>query len=224
MPKETGTAKIAASLLSADFRCLREEIAAIERAGIDLIHLDTMDGHFVPNISFGPLVVAAVNRLTGLPLVVHLMIQRPDLYAQVFARSGADLIVIHYEARASLEKTLELIRNLGCQAGMAVNPATPVTVLEPYYHRLDQIVLMSVNPGFGGQEFIESVFAKIATLRLSLERLDFNKVEIAVDGGINPGNARKVFEHGADVLVAGTAIFQSSDYSWAVQQLRTGGA
>ena len=222
MPKATRTAKIAASLLSADFGCLREEIAAVEKAGVDRIHLDIMDGHFVPQLSFGPLVVAAVNRLTGLPLAAHLMLQRPDFHVQVFARSGADLIVIHYEAGAPLEETLQLIRNLGCQVGMAVNPTTPVTVLEPYYDRLDQIVVMSVKPGLGGQEFIESVCSKIATVRSCLHRMGCNKVEIAVDGGITPANARQVLAQGADVLVAGTAIFQSSDYSLAVQRLRTG--
>jgi ribulose-phosphate 3-epimerase len=222
MPNEKVPTKIAASILSADFSCLREEIEAVERAGVDLIHLDVMDGSFVPNISFGPLVVEAVNRLTRLPLIVHLMIQRPDLYAEVFVRSGADLIVIHYEAQASPEKTLKLIRNLNCQVGISVNPTTPVTILEPFYGRLDQILLMSVNPGFGGQKFIDSVFSKISKLRSSLEKQGMKNVEIAVDGGINPANARKVLESGAHILVAGAAIFRSGDYDRAVQLLRKG--
>lgn len=220
MPKRKRTVKIAASLLSADFRCLREEVEAVEKAGVDLIHLDIMDGSFVPNISFGPLVVEAVDRLTSLPLDVHLMIQRPDLYAEAFARSGADIIVIHYEARTSLEATLKLIRDLGCQAGLSVNPATAITVLEPFYEQLDYILVMSVHPGFGAQKFLESANAKIKRLRSSLDRLGLVDLQIAVDGGINPTTAQAVMESGAQILVAGSAIFHSSDYGHTVSLLR----
>jgi len=220
MPKKSARVKIAASLLSADFRCLREEVQAVQSAGVDLIHLDVMDGSFVPNISFGPLVVAAVNRLTNLPLYVHLMIQRPDLYAEAFAHAGADIIVAHYEAKASLEGTLELIRSLGCKAGVSVNPATPMAVLEPFYQKLDQVLVMSVNPGFGGQKFIASVTSKIKELRSSLDQMGYEDLEIAVDGGINPTTARMVIESGAQILVAGSAIFHSPDYGQAIQILR----
>jgi len=220
MLKKGSTVKIAASLLSADFRCLREEIEAVEKAGADLIHLDIMDGSFVPNISFGPLVVAAVNRLTDLPLEVHLMIQRPDLYAEAFARSGADLIVVHYEARASLENTLKLIRSLKCRAGVSLNPNTPVAVLEPFFQDVDQILLMSVNPGFGGQKFIESVTSKIKKLRASLNQQGLMDLEIAVDGGINPTTAKTVIDSGAQILVAGSAIFHSPDYGQTIRLLR----
>ena len=212
--------KIAASLLSADFRCLREEVQAVEKAGVDMIHLDVMDGSFVPNISFGPMVVEAVNRLTNLPLYVHLMIQRPDLYAETFAHSGADIIVIHYEAQTPLEATLKLIRELGCQAGMSVNPETPITVLEPFYERLDHILVMSVHPGFGAQEFLVSANAKIKRLRSSLDRLGLEDLQIAVDGGVNPATAPAVVKNGAGILVAGSAIFHSSDYDHTVRLLR----
>jgi ribulose-phosphate 3-epimerase len=174
----------------------------------------------VPNISFGPLVVAAVNRLTDLPLYVHLMIQRPDLYAEAFAQTGADIIVAHYEAKASLESTLELIQSLGCKAGVSVNPATPAAVLEPFYPKLDQILVMSVNPGFGGQKFIAPVTSKIEELRSSLDQKGWRDLEIAVDGGINSKTAKMVMESGAQILVAGSAIFHSHDYGQAVRLLR----
>jgi ribulose-phosphate 3-epimerase len=164
--------------------------------------------------------VDAVNRLTDLPLYVHLMIQRPDLYAQAFAQAGADIIVAHYEAQASLESTLELIRSLGCKVGVSVNPATPVEVLEPFYPKLDQILVMSVDPGFGGQEFIASVTSKIEELRSSLDQMGWEDVEIAVDGGINPTTARTVIESGARILVAGSAIFHCPDYGQAIRLLR----
>jgi ribulose-phosphate 3-epimerase len=220
MPKRQQAVKIAASLLAADFRCLRQEIDAVEKAGVNLIHLDVMDGSFVPNISFGPLVVKAVDQLTDLPLEVHLMIRRPDLFAEAFVRSGADTIVIHYEAPVSLHSTLKLIRSMKCRVGMAVNPSTPLAVLEPFYGELDQILLMSVNPGFGGQKFIGSVAEKIKRLRDSLDHQGMEDLEIAVDGGMNPTTAKTVIENGARILVAGSAIFNSPDYEQAVRFLR----
>ncbi len=220
MPKRQQAVKIAASLLAADFRCLRQEIEAVEKAGVNLIHLDVMDGSFVPNISFGSLVVKAVDQLTDLPLEVHLMIRRPDLFAEAFVRSGADMIVIHYEAPVSLHSTLKLIRRLKCRVGMSVNPSTPLAVLEPFYGELDQILLMSVNPGFGGQKFIGSVAVKIKRLRDSLDHQGLADLEIAVDGGINTTTAKTVIENGARILVAGSAIFNSPDYEQAVRFLR----
>jgi ribulose-phosphate 3-epimerase len=220
MSQKPSTVKIAASILAADFRCLREEIAAVESAGADLLHLDVMDGSFVPNISFGAMVVQAVDRLTSLPLNVHLMIQRPDLYVEQFVRSGADYIVIHYEAQVLLERTLQQIRDLNCRAGISVNPGTPLTLLEPLLKSVDHVLLMSVDPGFGGQKFIPKVFEKIKQLRATLKRLQMMDVEIAVDGGVNAENAKLVIESGADVLVAGSAIFQSTDYDQAITSLR----
>jgi ribulose-phosphate 3-epimerase len=220
MSKRSATVKVAASILAADFRCLKEEIAAVEKAGADLLHLDVMDGSFVPNISFGAMIVEAVNEITDLPLDVHLMIQRPDIYLEQFARSGADLIVIHQEARAPLERTLSAIRDLKCGVGLSINPTTPLSVLEPFFGQLDHILLMSVNPGFGGQEFIPEVAEKIKQLRETLDRQHLAKVEIAVDGGVNAENASIVIDKGAHVVVAGSAIFHSDDYGRAIRLLR----
>jgi ribulose-phosphate 3-epimerase len=220
MSKNRSQVKIAASVLAADFRCLREEVAAVERAGVDLLHLDIMDGSFVPNISFGPLLVKAIDSLTEMPLDVHLMIQRPDLYAAQFAQCGADIIVMHYESHAPLDATMKLISDLGCRTGLSLNPTTPLEVAEPFLDRLDQVLLMSVNPGFGGQQFIPSAAHKVQKLRQMLDERENRRTSIAVDGGVNSTTAAIIRNSGADILVAGSAIFGSKDYREAVLLLR----
>lgn len=211
--------KIAPSILSADFSRLGEEVQAVERAGADLIHIDVMDGHFVPNITIGPLVVQAVRKVTALPLDVHLMISSPDQYIEEFARAGSDLITVHVEAGVHLNRTINLIKKQGVKAGVSLNPATPLSALDYVLEEVDMVLLMSVNPGFGGQFFIPNVAHKISRLR---EIIDVRNVpvEIEVDGGINFDTARMVARAGADILVAGSAIFGSDDYIKTIQALR----
>jgi ribulose-phosphate 3-epimerase len=201
---------LAPSILTADFGHLAEGIAAAEAGGADLFHLDVMDGHFVPNLTIGPLVVEAVDKLTGLPLDVHLMIQEPDRYIERFARAGADMISVHQEAVPHLHRTIQLIKDCGAAAGVALNPATPLSSLQEILPDLDYVLLMSVNPGFGGQRFIPSVMSKIKTLR---HRIDESgaKTKIEVDGGVGPDNIVEVREQGADILVAGSAVFDGRD-------------
>lgn len=211
--------KIAPSILSADFSRLGDEIRAIEQGGADYVHIDVMDGHFVPNITIGPLVVAAVRRVTALPLDVHLMIENPDRYVGDFAKAGADLIVVHVEATTHLHRTIQLIRSLGKKAGVSLNPATPLTTLDMILPDLDLVLLMTVNPGFGGQSFIESCLPKIMQLRQRIDQLG-KPIELEVDGGVKIDNIERIAAAGADVFVAGSAVFGASDYAATIRQLR----
>lgn len=201
------TVKIAPSILSADFGRLAEAVAHAEAAGADWIHLDVMDGHFVPNITIGPQVVAAVRNATGLFLDVHLMITDPDRYLDVFVQAGADGLTVHRETCTHLHRTVERIRDLGARPAVALNPATPVQTLDEILPFIDMVLVMSVNPGFGGQSFIPTSTAKIARLRSELSDRGLPGVEIQVDGGISPLTAPEVCAAGATVLVAGAAIF-----------------
>ena len=209
--------KIAPSILSADFAALGEEIARVEAAGADLLHVDVMDGRFVPNLTIGPVVVAAIKKRTRLPLDVHLMIVEPERYLAEFARAGADLLTVHAEACPHLHRTLGQIRELGARAGVALNPATPPDVLNYVLDDLDLVLVMSVNPGFGGQKFIPSAYAKIHEVRTMLGK---RPAEVSVDGGVKLEHARPLAEHGASVLVAGSAIFEAPDPGDMVGKLR----
>ena len=211
--------KIAPSILSADFSKLGEEIKDVERGGADYIHVDVMDGHFVPNITIGPLIVDSIRPITKLPLDVHLMIENPDLYIEDFAKAGADYITVHVEACRHLHRTIHLIKSLGVKAGVVLNPATPVQLIEPIIEELDMVLLMSVNPGFGGQKFISSVLSKIKQVKEMSEQKGLN-LEIEVDGGVNEETALLCIEAGATVLVAGSAVFNQSDRREAISRLK----
>ncbi len=211
--------KIAPSILSADFSKLGEEIIAIDMAGADYIHVDVMDGHFVPNITIGPQVVDAVRKVTNKPLDVHLMIENPDLYIPAFAQAGADIIVVHQEAVPHMHRTVQLIKSLGKKAGVSINPGTPVGSLEAILEDLDLVLVMTVNPGFGGQSFIESCLPKIEALRKMIDARGV-AVELEVDGGVKADNIGRVTAAGADVFVAGSAVFNAPDYAQAIATLR----
>ncbi len=214
-----GELRIAPSILSADFSRLGDEVRAVERAGADWIHVDVMDGRFVPNLTIGPLVVAAVRRTTELPLDVHLRIVEPERYIEAFARAGADVVGVHVEACPHLHRTLQQIREAGARASVVLNPGTPAVAVEPVLGDVDQVLVMTVNPGFGGQEFIESTLPKIARLRRWIDERGL-AVSLEVDGGISPktiGSARRA---GADVFVAGSAVFGQADYAEAIAALR----
>jgi ribulose-phosphate 3-epimerase len=202
--------KIAPSILSADFARLGEDVAAAEAAGAEWIHVDCMDGHFVPNLTIGPPVVKALRRVTELPLDVHLMIERPDALLEAFAEAGADVLTVHQEATVHLHRTLQRIRDLGVRAGVSLNPATPVHVLDEVLPYVDLVLVMSVNPGFGGQRFIPTSTAKVAALRRALDERGLTDVELEVDGGISPETAPEVVAAGATVLVAGAAVYGGS--------------
>ena len=214
-----GTLQIAPSLLSADFAALGEAIANAERGGADLIHVDVMDGHFVPNITIGPPVVKSLKRVSRLPLDVHLMIEAPDRYVEAFVSAGAASVTVHAEAAVHLHRTIHLIRSLGAKAGVALNPATPVVALEEIAGDLDYVLVMTVNPGFGGQTFIPRSESKVRAVRELLRRAG-SRAPIEVDGGIDVHTAPGIVAAGADILVAGNAIFGSADPVRAIQDLR----
>ena len=211
--------RLAPSILSADFTQLGAQIAAAERGGADQIHLDVMDGHFVPNLTIGPAVVAAARRATELPLDVHLMVTDPDRYLEVFARAGASILSVHAEVLPHLDRTISAIKGLGCRAGVAINPSTPLSVLEEVVSELDLVLVMSVNPGFGGQAFIPRSESKIARVRELLARAG-RRADIEVDGGIDQGNIRAVVAAGATMVVAGASIFGTPDPESAARRLK----
>lgn len=210
--------RIAPSILSADFARLGEEIRAAEAAGAHLIHVDVMDGHFVPNITIGPPVVESIRKVTSLPLDVHLMIEDPDRYLADFVKAGADIITVHYEASVHLHRSIQHIRESGALAGVSINPATPVLVLEPVLRDLDMVLVMSVNPGFGGQKFIPYSIEKIKALRRMFSAAGLPGV-IEVDGGVTTANAADIVAAGADILVMGSAFFGSADYRMTMGDL-----
>lgn len=208
---------IAPSILSADFGRLKEEVAALDKAGADLIHCDVMDGKFVPNLTFGAAIIKSVRANTKLPLDVHLMVTNPDKMLEVFAKAGADVLTVHAEACPHLDRTLSKIKELGCKAGVSLNPATSEDVLRYVLDKIDVILIMTVNPGFGGQSFIASQLDKIAKVR---ELIGSRNIKIEVDGGINPLTAAECVAAGADILVAGTTVFDGSDYRKNIESLR----
>ncbi len=210
---------IAPSILSADFSRLGEEIRAVAAAGADVIHVDVMDGHFVPNITIGPPVVKAVRKITDLPLDVHLMIANPDCYIEDFANAGADWITVHVETCPHLHRTIQCIKGQGKKAGAVLNPATPLETLDYILADLDLVMLMSVNPGFGGQSFIESSVAKVRRLKQMIDDRGLH-TGIEVDGGISPATIEKVAKAGANIFVAGSAIFGKSDYRAVISELK----
>ncbi|WP_339226170.1 ribulose-phosphate 3-epimerase [Oceanobacillus sp. FSL K6-2867] len=211
--------KIAPSILSADFARLGEEIKDVEKGGADYIHIDVMDGHFVPNITIGPLIVEAVRPVTTLPLDVHLMIENPDQYIEAFAKAGADILTVHAEACTHLHRTIQQIKSEGMKAGVVLNPHTPISVLKHVIEDIDLVLLMTVNPGFGGQSFISSVLPKIKEVAVLVDEKKL-QVEIEVDGGVNPETAALCIEAGANVLVAGSAIYNQKDRARAIKDIR----
>ncbi|MEW6599552.1 MAG: ribulose-phosphate 3-epimerase [Nitrospirota bacterium] len=211
--------KIAPSILSADFSRLGEEVIAAERAGADLVHVDVMDGHFVPNITIGPLIVKAVKKVVTIPLDVHLMIEDPDKYIRDFADSGADIITVHQEACVHLHRTIQNIKECGVKPAVSINPATPVSSLELVLPYVDMVLIMSVNPGFGGQKFIPEALTKIRQLRDIIRKNNYNAL-IEVDGGVNVDNVAEVAEAGADIVVMGSAFYNSDNYDDTVKTVR----
>ncbi len=210
--------RIAPSILSADFARLGDEIRAAEQAGAHLLHVDVMDGHFVPNITIGPPVVEAIRKATSLPLDVHLMIENPDRYLADFVSAGADILTVHYEAAVHLHRSIQSIREKGIKAGVSINPGTPVWSLDSILGDVDMVLVMSVNPGFGGQKFIPSAIGKLKLLRKKIGETGSPAV-IEVDGGVKPDNAREIADAGAEILVMGSAFFNSGDYAATMEKM-----
>lgn len=207
------------SILAADFSKLQADVALVENSGCEYLHVDIMDGHFVPNISFGPVVLKSLQNKTKLFMDVHLMIENPDMYIEEFVKAGADLITVHQEACPHLHRTIQNIKSHGIKAGVSLNPATPLSTLEEILPELDMVLIMSVNPGFGGQSFIESSLDKIVRLKQMIDARGL-KIDIEVDGGIKADNVGAVLEAGANVIVAGSALFAASDFNAEVQKFR----
>lgn len=207
---------IAPSILSADFSRLAEEVKAVQEAGADMLHLDIMDGHFVPNITFGPAVVAAIKSVAEVPLDVHLMIENPQTYIKDFFSAGADILTVHMEACTHLHSVIHQIKDTGIKAAVALNPSTPLENIEYVVEDLDMVLVMSVNPGFGGQKFIPQAMKKISRAR----KLVGDRIDVQVDGGITPENAAEVVRAGANILVAGSAVFSAPDYAERIRSLR----
>ena len=211
--------KIAPSILSADFSRLGDEVRAVERAGADVIHVDVMDGHFVPNITIGPLVVQGLKKLTSMPLDVHLMIENPERYVETFAQAGSDWITIHAEVCPHLKRMIKKIRQLNVRPGIVLKPATPIKILYPVLDDIDLVLIMSVNPGFGGQPFIPSTLKKVERLRKIIDQNQY-PLEIEVDGGVKIENIREVSIAGGDIFVVGTGLFKTKDYEETICKLR----
>jgi ribulose-phosphate 3-epimerase len=211
--------KIAPSLLAADFTRLGDEVKRVEEAGADLLHIDVMDGHFVPNLSMGPMVVKSLREITDLPFSVHLMVEEPDRFIQPFIDAGADILTVHIESSRNVYTTIQSIKNLGKQAGIALNPLTPLCSIEYLLEEVDMILLMSVDPGFGGQSFISNVLPKIRKARQMIDVREL-EIDLAVDGGVNERTALSVVNAGANVLVMGSAVFHKRDVGHALDSIR----